>query len=113
VTPEERFERIEKTLERMAAHAEAHDDRLSRLERKCEFLADQQAQLTAGLAELRLYVEKVNATVDNLAIVTSTTFRALRITNATGTAEGVKRNDKAGNNDAIRTLERIEKAPIA
>jgi hypothetical protein len=70
MTPEERFERIEKTLDRMAAESSArfveHDRRLSRIERTCEFLADSQAQLTAGLAELRNDLTRLTADVVKL-----------------------------------------------
>jgi hypothetical protein len=70
MTPEERFERIEKTLVDLAAESRTRfaesDIRLTRLERTCEFLADNQAQLTAGLAELRNDLTRLTADVVKL-----------------------------------------------
>jgi hypothetical protein len=56
LTPEERFERIEKTLDRLVVKSDARaakaDARFDRIERACEFLAQNQAQLSADVVKL-------------------------------------------------------------
>jgi len=78
MTPEERFERIEKTLDRIASEAAArsqemkldrvvNDNTLRRIERSQEFIVESHAQLTTDMSSVMTMIVKLVDTINGLA----------------------------------------------
>jgi predicted nucleic acid-binding Zn-ribbon protein len=82
MTPEERFERIEKILEEM--NTERHisrnnsDERFARIERSQKFIVESQAQLTTEMSKLTTEMSNAMTMITRLADTVDKIFELYR-----------------------------------